>query len=67
MKKAIWITYDLGVQGDYPGLYEFLDAHKAKECGDSCAFLEFPVRKSLLPELIRALRKQVRLKKSDRV
>lgn len=67
MNKAIWLTYDLGVQGDYPGLYEFLDSYKAKDCGESCAFLEFPVRKTLLPELNRALKKQVSLKKGDRI
>ena len=67
MKSAIWITYDLGVQGDYPSLYEFLDAHKAKECGDGCAFIEFTYQKSLLPELAKEIKQKVRLKKGDRV
>lgn len=40
MKKKIWMTYDLGVGGDYSGLYEWLDDHNAKECGDSNAFVE---------------------------
>ena len=37
MRKFIWLSFDLGVQGDYEGLYKFLDRHGAKECGDSVA------------------------------
>lgn len=33
---------NLGVQGDYEGLYAWLGEHRAKECGDSVAvFLVF--------------------------
>lgn len=35
--KRVWISYDLGVQADYDGLYQWLDEHKARECGDSVA------------------------------
>lgn len=34
-----WITYDLGLQSNYEGLYEWLDRHDAEECGDSAATL----------------------------
>ncbi len=27
MKQVIWISYDLGVKGDYEGLYGWLDGH----------------------------------------
>ena len=27
MKKAIWISYDLGIGGDYDGLYRWLANH----------------------------------------
>ncbi len=67
MRSAVWITYDLGVNGDYPALYEFLDSHKAKECGEACAFFEFDYKKALLPELTRKVKQQVRLKKGDRL
>lgn len=40
MKKAVWLSFDLGVQGDYEGLYQWLDAREAIECGDSVAFLK---------------------------
>ncbi len=33
--RIIWLSYDLGIQGDYPSLYEWLDKHQAKECGDN--------------------------------
>ena len=41
MKSAIWLSYDLGVNGDYEGLYAWLDNHGAKECGSSVAYLQF--------------------------
>ena len=40
-KSTIWISYDLGVRGDYEGLYSWLDSHAAKECGDSVAVLTY--------------------------
>lgn len=43
MKKSIWISYDLGVQGDYDHLYAWLDNHKALECGNSVAYLVYEV------------------------
>lgn len=39
--STIWISYDLGVRGDYEGLYAWLDEHDAKECGDSLAVLKY--------------------------
>lgn len=33
----IWISYDLGIRGDYEGLYKWLDMHNAVETGNSCA------------------------------
>lgn len=40
MKSTIWISYDLGVNGDYEGMYAWLDDHGAKECGSSVAFVK---------------------------
>ena len=37
MKHFVWISFDLGVKGDYEGMYTWLDSHGAKECGDSVA------------------------------
>jgi hypothetical protein len=33
----IWLSYDLGLKGDYAALYEWLDEKDARECGDSVA------------------------------
>lgn len=40
MKRAVWLSFDLGVKGDYEGLYQWLDARGAIECGDSLAFFK---------------------------
>jgi hypothetical protein len=39
--STVWISYDLGVRGDYESIYSWLDAHGAKECGDSLAVLTY--------------------------
>ena len=41
MKKAVWLSYDLSLNGDYMGLYKWLDKNEAKECGDGVAFFKF--------------------------
>ena len=41
MKSAVWISYDLGVNGDYESLYSWLDIQGAKECGTSVAYLTY--------------------------
>lgn len=37
----IWLSYDLGIRGDYDGLYKWLDEHNAVETGNSCASFVF--------------------------
>lgn len=39
--KLVWIVFDLGVSGDYEGLYRWLDSRGAKECGPSVAVMEY--------------------------
>ena len=59
MKKLrIWLSYDLGIRGDYEGLYKWLDEHDAVETGNSCASFLFDfkdnnddtIKKTLLRE-----------------
>ena len=45
MKKAVWLSYDLGVRGDYTGLYEWLDNQNAKETGKNIAFFKYEIKK----------------------
>jgi len=67
MKSAIWISFDLGVQADYEGMYAWLDNHKAKECGDSLAFLNYEYTGSLLKKLTADIRKSVKTTKRTRI
>ena len=39
----VWLNYDLGVQGDYAGLYTWLDGLGAMECADSTAFFTLDI------------------------
>lgn len=67
MKSAIWISYDLGVRGDYESLYAWLDDHDAQECGDSLAFLNFEHSGSLIAAVRREIRRSIRITKNARI
>jgi len=67
MKKNIWLSYDLGIRGDYSSLYEWLDNHNAKECGDSLAVLSYLFDNNLIEELKTDLSKHVDIGKRDRI
>jgi hypothetical protein len=38
---AIWLTYDMGVGGDFQGIYSWLDDNNATECGNNNAFFKY--------------------------
>jgi len=68
--KAIWISYDLGIKGDYPNLYAWLDNQEAKEAGNSIAFLNYKFNgkdDQLLEVLKKDLTKSVNFKPGDRI
>lgn len=67
MQKVIWLSYDLGLRGDYEGLYAWLDQHKAKECGDSLAFISYEYEGDLIEHIEKSLRGSVRLEPKDRI
>ena len=69
MEKAVWLSYDLGVRGDYTSLYEWLDNHDAKECGNSIAFFKYEVgSREILKNIIKKdISKSVTLEKRDRI
>ena len=50
-KNAVWLSFDLGIQGDYESLYSWLDARGAKECGDYLAFFNFHHTGDLVSDL----------------
>lgn len=43
MYITIYLTYDLNFNGDYNGLYRWLDIHNALECGDSACRINYSV------------------------
>ena len=43
MTITIYLTYDLNFNGDYNGLYRWLDCHHALECGDSACRINYEV------------------------
>ena len=67
MKKAIWISFDLGVRGDYEGLYTWLDSKGAIECGDSFAFLKYDVSGDIVESLKREIEENVDISKKTRI
>jgi len=40
-KKSFWLSYDLGLKGNYQALFEFLDNHEAIECGNGLAYFTY--------------------------
>jgi hypothetical protein len=69
MKHFVWVSFDLGVKGDYEGLYAWLDGQGAKECGDSLACFLFEHKSNdLLEDMKKDLRSNVQLdEKKNRV
>lgn len=68
MNKRFWLSYDLGIDGDYDGIYGWLDSLGAVECGDStCSFLLDIGSKEPDASVRAALKKQVNLRKRDRI
>lgn len=67
MKKTVWLSFDLGVGGDYENLYAWLDDHAAKECGDGLAVVEYQAEGDVLDSLKEDLCKQISFSKKDRV
>ncbi|MDE0272346.1 MAG: hypothetical protein OXP11_14200 [Gammaproteobacteria bacterium] len=65
--NSIWLSYDLGVQGDYEGLYAWLDDHQAKECGSSVAFLKYDFQGDLMESLMSDISGAVSLDKRSRL
>ena len=66
-KRSIWLSYDLGLQGDYASLYQWLDAHGAKECGDSMALVNVDYSDSLKDRLKEELERSIEIDKKTRI
>jgi hypothetical protein len=68
-EQTIYLTYDLGIGGDYNALFTWLDKHGAKECGESTALIKFQLPEKLSPEdaVKNEMEKEVALRPGDRV
>jgi hypothetical protein len=67
MKRYIWLSFDLGVNGDYEGMYAWLDDHHAKECGDSFAYLTFESKRDIAQAVLKDLKKTVHTTRNSRI
>ncbi|QCQ22145.1 hypothetical protein [Desulfoglaeba alkanexedens] len=67
MEKAVWMSFDLGVRGDYEGLYAWLDSKKAIECGDSLAFFKYDVSEDIVESLEKEIKENVEINKKTRI
>src|SRR5690606_8457569 len=71
MEVHIVLSYDLGLKGDYPNLYAWLDKHNAIECGNSLAALAFEVSnndlETIIDEVKNSLEETVTFEKNDRI
>lgn len=57
-----WLSYDLGLRGNYEDLYEWLDNMKAVECGESLAsFVTHKTRDQIVKEIKAFLDKNARV------
>ena len=65
--RGIWLSYDLGVNGDYESLYSWLDDHSAKECGSSVAYLRYEFDGPFIDSLRADLTATVSLNKRSRI
>jgi hypothetical protein len=67
MQRAVWISFDLGVRGDYQGMYAWLDSKQAEECGDSLAYMNYEFEDDLVGSLVTDLSKAVEVTKKTRI
>jgi hypothetical protein len=72
-KMKMWLSYDLGVSGDFEHLYSWLDDKKATECCNNCAFLEYEFPDSIVSDtqfvkkLKQELEERVEFKPGNRI
>lgn len=66
-KRGYWISFDLGLKGDYPGLYTWLDNLGAKECGNSFAYFIWESNGNHLDEIKDALITNVKIEDHNRI
>ncbi len=66
-KTRIWISFDLGLDGDYENLFTWIDLHDGVECGDHLAFIAYEFDGELEASLTEDLSKVVTIRPRDRI
>ena len=66
-QQTIWLLFDLGLKGDYDGIYTWLDDNEARECGITAAVLKYHFKTDLISEIKKDLKKHIKLRESDRI
>ena len=67
MESFVWMSYDLGVTGDYESLYAWLDEQEAKECGSDVAHFLFTHTGDVFESLKAQIEGAVSLNKRSRI
>lgn len=74
MQTGIWMSFDLGLDGDYENLFHWIDLHDGKECGDNVAYFVYEADEAALRNvsalkaaLVDDLREAVNLRPRDRI
>lgn len=67
MKNLVWLSFDLGVSGDYENMYAWLDEKEAKECGDSVACFTFEYEGDIVETIKTEIQDRVTLNKRSRI
>ena len=67
IKKSFWLSCDLGLKGDYEGLYSFLDTVGATECVNNVAYFTYECKTDdFTKEIKSVLTEYVKIDKNDR-
>ena len=66
-KRTVWISYDLGVRGDYEGLFTWLDSRNAKECGPNLALISIENSNDIVASIKQELSNALQTDKRTRI
>jgi len=66
-KSATWLSFDLGVRGDYEGLFTWLDDHHARECAGNTAFIQYSHEGPIFEAIQADLREAITVTKKARI
>ena len=67
MRHWVWVSFDLGIKGDYESMYRWLDGHGAVECGENVAGFWYKHTNDLLTAMKKDLSDNVELTPKSRI